>query len=152
VVHREPATTDRVGGSTEEGGVVIVIEGGGLVRYVIFLLGCHDVTVLHVELTPTEAALVGELSRMSRAASESDCQPRLSIVKFDETEIDKVVSIDDEQNNVPSPFGDRAGLRLAGGVGQRPVGRPRWLGGSSGVRVEPVGDAVSGVVGEDRPR
>lgn len=130
---------------------MIVIEGGGLDHYVIFLFACHDVTVLHVELTRTEAALIRELSLVSRNVSENDCQPRMSIVKFEPSDIDKVVSIN-EQTPVPSPFGDRARLRLAPGVAGGPTERPRRLGRGSGLRLEPVGDAVPGVVGEDRPR
>jgi hypothetical protein len=130
---------------------MMVIEGGGVSEYMIFLFGCHDVTVLHVELTPTEAALVRELSRMSRTEADTDCQPRMSIVKVDPPEIDKVVSID-EQHAVPSSVSDRARLRLATGVAGGPAWRPRRLGGGGGLRALPVGDALSGVVGEDRPR
>ncbi|GAB3459117.1 hypothetical protein [Actinophytocola sediminis] len=134
---------------------MIVIQGGGVAEYRIFLVGCHDVTMLHVELSPTEAALISQLSRMSREASENDCQPRLSIVKRDhpelDPELDKVVSID-EQNPVTSPFGDRARLGLVGDVVTDPPRRARGFGGGGGVRAVAMGDAVSGVAGEDRPR
>jgi len=132
---------------------VIVIEGGGMAEYVIALRGCRGATAFHVWLSPTEAALVRQLSLISRAESTTDCQPRLYIEKCDDTTtgIDKVVSID-EQNPAPSPFGNRARLRLAGGMAGGPPSRAGRFGGGGGVRVEPVGDAVSGVAGEDRPR
>lgn len=130
----------------------MVVEGSGVAEYVIFLLGC-DVTPLHVELSPTEAALVRALAVMSREVSGSDCQPRMSIVKreppTDSAYGDKVVSID-EQSRVPSPFGDRARLRLAGGLGERPAPGARGFGCGGGLRAESVDDALPGVAGEDR--
>ena len=133
---------------------MIVIEGGGMAEYVITLRGCHDATAFHVWLSPTEAALVRQLSLISCAESSINCEPRLYIEKRDDPdpEIDKVVSIDEQPSPVPSSFGNHARLRLAGGMAGGPPSRPRRLGGGGSMRVEPVGDAVSGVVGEDRPR
>jgi hypothetical protein len=109
---------------------VIVLDGDGVAVYVIFLFGCHGVTVLQVELTPTEAALVRELSRMSRMESSSGRQPRLSIVKVEQRfEIDKVVSIDEQ--NPSTPLGDRARPRPARDEGGGPTGRPGRLGGGA---------------------
>jgi hypothetical protein len=130
---------------------MIVIEGGGMTEYVITLRGCHDVTAFRVWLSPTEAALVRQLSLISRTESTTNCEPRLYIDTFDDNDMDKVVSID-EQNPVSTPFGDRSGLRLAGGVATGPAWRPRRVGGGGSVRALPVGDALSGVAGEDRPR
>lgn len=129
----------------------MVIEGGGMTEYVITLRGCHDVTAFRVWLSPTEAALVRQLSLMSRAVSTSNCEPRLYIEKPSDPEIEQAVSID-EQNSAPTPFGPRSRLRPTTGVAQRPASGPRRLGSGGGVRALPVGDAVSGVAGEDRPR
>jgi hypothetical protein len=129
----------------------MVIEGGGMTEYVITLRGCHDVTAFRVWLSPTEAALVRQLSLISHAESTTNCEPRIYIDKFDDNDMDKVVSID-EQNPAPTPFGPRSRLRPTTGVARRSPWRARRLGGGGGVRDLPVGDAVSAVVREDRPR
>lgn len=47
--------------------------------YRIRLQGCDDKTLMLVELTDEEAALVQRLSDLSEEASESGCQPKMSV-------------------------------------------------------------------------
>lgn len=122
-----------------------------MAEYVITLFGCDDVTVFRAKLAPAEAALVRRLAALSQQASTKDCQPTLHIGSFDITdELDKVVSLDDRFWPF-SPVGPAARLRLAPDLDGHAAGRDRRVGRGGGVRVEPVADAVSGVVGEDRP-
>ncbi len=121
-----------------------------MAEFVISLHGCDDVTVFRAELAPAEAALVRRLAEASRDASERDCQPTLHIDTFDITDIDKVVSLDEQCCPLPT-LGAVARFRVAAALDGDPAGRDRRIGRGGGVRVEPVADAVSGVVGEDRP-
>lgn len=121
-----------------------------MAEYVISLHGCDDVTVFRVELSTEQAVLVRRLAEISHKTSMKDCQPTLHIDSFDITDIDKVVSIDEHVSSL-SALGAVARFRVAADLDRDATGRDRWLGRGGGVRVEPVGDAVSGVVGEDRP-
>jgi hypothetical protein len=121
-----------------------------MAEYVISLHGCDDVTVFRVELSTEQAALVRRLAEISHKTSMKDCQPTLHIDTFDITDIDKVVSIDEHVYPIPA-MGAVARFRLAPDLDRDPSGWDRWLGRGGGVRVEPVGHAVSGVAGEDRP-
>lgn len=45
----------------------------------ITISGCDDQTTFDIALTADEAALIGEVGRLSREYSEVSCQPSLSI-------------------------------------------------------------------------
>lgn len=119
-------------------------------EYVIILRGCDDATLFRAELTAAEAELVRRLAEVSRGVSSSSCQPVLYIDSLDGTDIGKVVSIYEQLRSLRS-IGHRSGLGHPPGVAGRPDRRARRLGSGRGLRVEPVGDPISGVAGQDRP-
>lgn len=58
--------------------------------YLITVSGCDDRTRVRVDLNPDEVAVIDRVAERITQASDSSCQPRMSICRADE------VSEDDE--------------------------------------------------------